>query len=293
MKSLQNTVNEAVSRHTAKPFRWQSEASLGGGCIHRALRVQGTDGRSFFIKRNQRSCVGMFQTEAEALRKLAESGTLRVPEPVAVLETPSEAVLVLEFLPLGSRSGDWAAFGALLAALHRRTAESFGWPTDNWIGAAPQPNGWEADWLTFYREKRLMPQVLRARANGLKLPQAEQLAGTLPAFFTHYQPVPSLLHGDLWTGNAAFTRDGEPVVFDPAAYYGDREADLAMTELFGGFPRDFYEGYDEAWPLDSGYRVRRELYNLYHVLNHFNLFGGGYGTRAESMIKDLLAAARP
>jgi len=153
----------------------------------------------------------------------------------------------------------------MLAALHRHTSDRFGWGTDNWIGLAPQKNGWSTDWAAFFLEKRLRPQAARA---GIELPDVK-------ALLAHHKPKPSLLHGDLWSGNAGFTADG-PVIYDPAVYYGDREADLAMTELFGGFAPEFYAAYRKEFPLNAGYEKRKHLYNLYHLLNHLNLFGSSY-----------------
>jgi fructosamine-3-kinase len=148
------------------------------------------------------------------------------------------------------------------------------------------------DWIDFWRERRLGFQLDLAARNGLRgalQTQGRQLMDALPALFAHYRPAPSLLHGDLWGGNWGADAAGNPVIFDPAVYFGDREADLAMTELFGGFSRAFYDAYDAAYPLDKGYETRKTLYSLYHVLNHFNLFGGGYGGQAQRMIQQLLA----
>jgi len=184
--------------------------------------------------------------------------------------------------------------GRQLAALHRVTHTRFGWHRDNTIGSTPQINTQKNDWVTFYREQRLRYQLELAAENGYGgslQRRGEQLLERLPAFFISYRPRPSLLHGDLWGGNHAALTDGTPVIFDPAVYYGDREADLAMTELFGGFGSGFYSAYRAAWPLDPGYRVRKDLYNLYHVLNHLNLFGGGYRGQAEQMVDRLLAAS--
>ncbi len=177
----------------------------------------------------------------------------------------------------GGRSGD--------------AATQFGFPCDNFIGTTPQPNAWTDDWITFWRDQRLGFQLQLAAKNGHggQLQRlGEKLLDVLPAFFDGYTPQPSLLHGDLWGGNHAYLTDGTPTIFDPAAYYGDRECDLAMTELFGGYPADFYAAYRAAWPLDAGYAGRRDLYNLYHILNHANLFGGGYVRQAEQMMRVLL-----
>lgn len=175
--------------------------------------------------------------------------------------------LVLEKLDL-RRDGDWEALARMLASLHRTTGPRFGWHRDNWIGRSPQKNEWRDDWATFFRECRLQPQLETARRNGHRITVSSNL-------LKDHKPAPSLLHGDLWSGNAGFIAEG-PVLFDPAVYYGDRETDLAMTELFGGFPARFYEAYDEAFPLPEGYEARKHLYNLYHLLNHLNIFGEGY-----------------
>ena len=181
--------------------------------------------------------------------------------------------------------------GRRLARLHRVTGSRFGWDRDNTIGATPQVNTPGSDWIAFWREHRLGFQLGLAARNGHggRLQQrGGQLMEKLPEFFRDCTPAPSLLHGDLWGGNAGFDASGDPVIYDPAVYYGDRETDIAMTELFGGFSADFYSGYNAEFPLDAGYAHRKDLYNLYHVLNHLNLFGGGYGAQAERMIDRLL-----
>ena len=210
----------------------------------------------------------MYAAEAEGLRALRAAG-VRAPEPFEHGIRGGRAFIEMERLELGGRA-DWPAMGRMLAALHRNSSDRFGWQSDNWIGLSPQKNGWCGDWVTFFIEKRLDPQAERARKNGfpVELPDVKKL-------LEGHKPEASLLHGDLWSGNAGFTAAG-PVVFDPAVYYGDREADIAMTELFGGFPREFYAAYNDAFPLPAGYETRKHLYNLYHLLNHLNLFGGGY-----------------
>jgi fructosamine-3-kinase len=171
----------------------------------------------------------------------------------------------MQRLDLGGRD-DWAALARMLAKLHRTTGPRFGWGSDNWIGLSPQKNVWSDDWPEFFWRYRLLPQLSRANLT-------EDF--DIKVFFKYYTPIPSLLHGDLWSGNVGFTPKG-PVIFDPAVYFGDREADIAMTELFGGFPDSFYEAYNRELPLDAGYGRRKHLYNLYHLLNHLNLFGSGY-----------------
>ncbi len=289
----------AISRHiaaaTASPFQPQAPRSVGGGCINAAWVVE--DGkRRFFVKTNRADQLPMFEAEALGLAALAQAGAVRVPQPVCFGASEGHAYLVLEYIELGSgRSRTAQRLGEQLAALHHATAAQFGWSLDNTIGATPQPNAWLDDWVAFWRERRLGFQLQLAARNGLRGPvrsKGERLLEALPAFFACHRPQPSLLHGDLWGGNWGADAGGEPVIFDPAVYYGDREADLAMTELFGGFPETFYAAYRHAWPLDPGYGTRKTLYNLYHVLNHFNLFGGGYASQAERMIEQLLADVR-
>ncbi|KAF0205199.1 MAG: hypothetical protein FD173_1182 [Gallionellaceae bacterium] len=234
----------------------------------------------------------MFVAEATALDAIAATATIRVPRPIVHGKACGQSYLVLEHLEF-SAHGDAKLLGEQLAALHRCTAAQFGFARDNFIGISPQPNGWKDDWIAFWREQRLGFQLRLAARNGYSgqlQGMGERLLDALPAFFAGYAPQPSLLHGDLWGGNHAFLTDGTPAIFDPASYYGDRECDLAMTELFGGFPANFYAAYRATWPLDEGYATRRELYNLYHILNHANLFGGGYVRQAEQMIEKLLSA---
>ena len=217
--------------------------------------------------------------EAEGLAALRAAGA-RVPALIGHRTQGNQAVLELERLELGS-SGDYGALARMLAAVHRSETDRYGWPGDNYIGATPQLNGWSTDWVEFWRERRLRPQLELAARNGFAL-DCGFLLQSLGKLIGHRPPA-SLLHGDLWSGNAGFHR-GAPVLFDPAVYYGDREADLAMTELFGGFPREFYAAYEEAYPLPAGYAQRKRLYNLYHLLNHLNLFGGGYLGQVKSTL---------
>ena len=275
-------------------------SSVAGGDINRAwtLQLKDTQGEAvtLFVKQNRADRAEMFAAEAEGLHELARNPALRIPQVIAHGSTAAHAFLVLEHTQLGREHDKTPAqLGRGLAAQHQITVSSFGWQRDNTIGSSAQPNPWTADWVTFYREQRLGAQLQLAQRNGAPsalLRAGEQLQAALPQFFVEYAPQPSLLHGDLWGGNWGADEQGAPVLFDPAVYYGDREADLAMTELFGGFPADFYAAYNEALPLDSGYRTRKDLYNLYHILNHFNLFGGGYANQALHMTERLLAAVR-
>lgn len=290
--SLIAALAQAIEAATGTPFTPRTSRALGGGCINRTEVLE--DGhRRFFVKIHQADRLPMFEAEAAGLSELARAGAVRVPQPVTNGMAAGYAFLVLEYLDLrGGSARAGRSLGEALACLHGVTRPAFGWDRDNTIGATPQPNGWMTDWVAFWQKRRLGFQLALARENGLParaLSKGERLMECLPAFFTDYRPLPSLLHGDLWGGNWGADERGEAVIFDPAVYYGDREADLAMTELFGGFPGDFYAAYRAAWPLDPGYATRKVLYNLYHVLNHFNLFGGGYGSQAERMTERLLA----
>lgn len=271
----------------------KSPRGVGGGSINQAYRVESSQG-PFFIKLNNADALDMFAAEAEGLEELEQAESLRIPRPLSWGVAGQQAFLALEYLELGG-SGSAAALGEGLAALHRVTADQFGWYRDNTIGSTPQPNRHSSDWRAFWSEHRLgfQLQLAASRGAGARLQErGERLIDVLPALMDGREPEASLLHGDLWSGNYAYTRAGEPSIFDPAVYYGDREADLAMTELFGGFSREFYAAYQHAWPLDSGYKTRKKLYNLYHVLNHFNLFGGGYLSQAQGLIDTLLSEVK-
>jgi protein-ribulosamine 3-kinase len=291
--SLWETISANIAATTGKQADLIPQGAVGGGCINQAMRVQyGED--DYFVKLTTARKLSMFEAEVLGLQELIGSNTLRIPEPVCWGDDGESAYLVMEYLELGGQ-GDSAVLGESLAAMHRVTRQQFGWVRDNTIGSTLQVNTRHHDWVAFWREQRLQFQLELAVRNGhggRLQSQGEQLLVAFPCLFDSYSPQASLLHGDLWSGNYAFTRGGEPAIFDPAVYYGDREADLAMTELFGGFAGNFYAAYDNAWPLDSGYRTRKTLYNLYHILNHLNMFGGGYLSQAQGMIDSLLSELR-
>lgn len=288
-----SVIDAAISDATGHEFRAQTRSAAGGGCINHAT-VVGSGRLRYFVKRNAAERLWMFEAEATGLNALGASGAVSVPTPICTGTTDGEAFLVLEYLELGPPGTATAAtLGEQLAALHAEVQPAFGWVSDNAIGATPQPNPMSDDWAEFFRRHRLEFQLERSLTSGfggsaLKT-KGERLGKRLKDLLAGHAPIPSLLHGDLWSGNFAAMKDGRPVIFDPAVYWGDREADIAMTELFGRFPQAFYDAYSAAWALDPGYRVRRTLYNLYHVLNHLNLFGGGYARQAERMMDELLA----
>lgn len=289
---LTDALAAAVGAARGYPFVPRRQRSAGGGCINQTLVLE-SDEAGYFVKTNRASLADMFAAETEGLRALAAARAIRVPAVIAQGVAGDTAYLILEYLELGGGDGrSMERLGQALAAQHRCTQPAFGWHRDNTIGSTAQINHLNPDWVEFYRQARLGFQLKLAAQRGIgrhTVTRGERLMERLGSFYETYKPAPSLLHGDLWGGNQSALADGTPVIFDPAVYYGDREADIAMTELFGGFAARFYSAYREAWPLDPGYATRRTLYNLYHVLNHYNLFGGGYGGQAGRMIDALLA----
>ena len=285
-------IADSITAATRKPFAVANAQPLTGGDINSAYLLQGA-GQSYFIKLNRASLADMFAAEADGLNQLAASQQLTIPKPIVHGIAGQQAFLVLTYLKLGGNNKSAAALlGSGLAALHQKQQPYFGWHRDNTIGSTPQSNPAYSNWCDFWREQRLGKQLQLAADNGYngKLQHlGEQLLANLSTFFNSYQPQASLLHGDLWGGNWAVTDSGQPAIFDPACYYGDRETDIAMTELFGGFSPDFYAAYRATWQLDDGYAIRKTLYNLYHILNHLNLFGGGYLKQSQQMMEFLLA----
>lgn len=290
----------SIIRDAGGPHVSATWKPVGGGCIHEAGRLG--DDPAVFVKVNSIAHLPNFECEAEGLRALAATGAVRVPQVVAVGSMDDQqAFIALEWIELRPRDArSDAALGAALARLHAQPAPScvprheFGWPQPNFIGATPQVNTVHEDWPDFFRECRLRPQLARlADANGgagaWKLDRMLEAGDRLLA---GHHPKASLLHGDLWGGNAAATTGGEPVLFDPAVYVGDAETDLAFSRMFGGFSPSFYSAYQEAHPPKAGHEVRARLYNLYHLLNHANLFGGSYIGESRSAIDRLIELGR-
>jgi fructosamine-3-kinase len=266
---------------------------VGGGSINRSYRLTTLRGAIYLLKTNAGSALEMFVAEREGLEALRRADAIRVPEPILASVGGDLSFLLLEHIELGHKTtAAGQACGYALAQLHRQLKPQFGWHRDNTIGSTPQINGWSDDWVRFFSHARLGYQLQLAAENGIGASiqaDGQRLRERLADFFIDYQPVASLLHGDLWGGNWGATYGEEPVIYDPAIYYGDRETDLAMTQLFGGFGPEFYAAYNESWPLDAGFQRRCDLYNLYHLLNHYNLFGGGYKFQVIELLGKLLA----
>ena len=284
MPELWEHIASRISDATGRTFLLKQKSAVGGGCISEAWLLESGSGR-YFAKTGRHS----FEPEASGLDALGRA--LKTPAVICLGSFNGINWLVLEHIDMKSGASRFDLLGEQLASMHAVSAREFGWNQDNLIGSTPQINSPSPDWIEFWKTRRLGFQFDLARKKGHAFRRAERLLEMLEAFFSDYSPPPSLLHGDLWRGNAGFDPSGRPVLFDPAVYCGDREADMAMTELFGGFPQAFYAAYNTVLPLDPGYKTRKKLYNLYHILNHLNLFGGSYLAQAESTINDLLSEA--
>ncbi|MCZ8188746.1 MAG: fructosamine kinase family protein [Microcystis sp. LE19-338.1B] len=278
-----------ITQTTEKPFEIEKSHPVSGGCINQGYAVSG-NGLIYFVKINQANQEAMFAAEALGLKQIHATKTIRVPEPICWGIADKSSYLVLEWLEFGGgNSQSWEKMGQNLAHLHQVSlSDRFGWHCNNTIGSTPQINTISNNWADFFAHQRIGYQLRLAKERGGNFPDEDQVIPAISEILSQHQPHPSLVHGDLWSGNAAITVDGEPVILDPATYWGDREVDLAMTELFGGFPAAFYRGYNDVFPLDAGYQQRKTLYNLYHILNHFNLFGGGYASQANRMLQEIL-----
>lgn len=291
MKGSWKKIAQHISKATGKTIHFNNKESVSGGCINQTLKLTDTNEKHWFIKTNSPSLLNMFTAEAEGLNEIYNSHSIRTPRVICYGTTDEFSYLVLEHIPLRSQTNQTEA-GKQLAQMHQTHASQFGWKQDNTIGSTPQSNQLNSDWVSFWKNERLLFQLKLAKNKGYQTKAYEAglvLADNLPAFFTGYRPQASLLQGDLWGGNCASDATGNPVIYDPAVYFGDRETDIAMTELFGGFSAEFYVAYNAHNHLDSDYKIRRNLYNLYHILNHFNLFGGGYASQAANMTQQLLS----
>lgn len=291
-QTLRKAVKSSLQEALGTDVDIRASRSVGGGSINQAAVYQ-TSAGEFFLKWNRHPIDDQFELEAMGLEEMRDSPTdLVIPKPIAH-RPPQGGVpgfLVIEYLEPGQRVADFdEQLGRGLAALHSKGASAFGFHADNYCGTTPQPNPWVEDWITFYRDQRLGFQLeMAAEKRGVSSGDRrayERLLGRLDEFLATDEAVPSLIHGDLWSGNLHVAPDGRPSLIDPAAYFGHREAELGMMRLFGGFSDRVYDAYDEAWPLEPGWEKRLELYELYHLMNHYNLFGGGYGSQAFSVVK--------
>lgn len=304
--SVRESVDSALSQIAGGPDSIVATATISGGCIHNGTRLTAASGASFFLKWNASAPPGVFEAEADGLRALrravgsslpgfqAPGASLVVPEPLAWGDAGGGWLLMEYVEPSYAKTGASELLGRGLAAIHDTGhGAPMGWRAPNWIGSLSQDNTAASDWPSFWRERRIGPQLALARASGaLGDPVFDRLLESIPAALNGAAPS-ALLHGDLWSGNTFTATNGVPVLIDPAVYVGDGEVDLAMTELFGGFAPAFYHAYDELRPISPEYRShRRDLYQLYYLLVHVNLFGGAYAAAARHAGERIVAALR-
>ena len=265
---------------------------LGGGCIHKAWCIQFRNGKKVFAKSNHIDNINLFKFEREcllALKRFANTSYICIPKPLDLISYQKISILFLEWIDLEQSQHN--VLGKGLALLHKASTEenntNFGWEEDGFIGSNSQLKGWDSDWGKFFVNYRLRPQLIQAARWGVKIDDYEDTLIYLSSYLNNHKPKISLVHGDLWSGNCGRTKNGLGSLYDPASYWGDREVDIAMTKLFGSFNKEFYKSYEETWPLDKCSRDRTKIYNLYHLLNHANMFGGSYKENSLQILKDL------
>jgi protein-ribulosamine 3-kinase len=268
-----------LGRILSDPVKIRGYSSIGGGCIHHAVNVETVSHGHFFVKSNEPGDAEMFEKEYLGLMKLKEAGSLPVPEPLGYGRDDQFSYIITRYVKSGNRKPDfWEKFAFGLADLHRHQADKYGLDHDNYIGRLPQRNDYSADWIDFFIRMRLEEQLKFAidlhRLDQTYLRRFRKLMESLPDLLP--EEPPSLLHGDLWSGNFMTGTDGYVMLIDPAVYYGNREIELSFTRMFGGFDGAFYRFYEEAYPLAPGFDARIEIYNLYPTLVHLNLFGNSY-----------------
>ncbi len=265
---------------------------VGGGCIHKAWSIHFQNGKRVFAKSNYIDNINMFKFERECLsvlKRFANESYIRVPETLDLISYQNISILFLEWIDL--KQCQQNVLGKGLALLHKSSSEwskkNFGWEEEGFIGSSTQAKGWNSNWGEFFVNYRLRPQLLEAKAWGVRVEDYEAVLTYLSSYLNDHQPKISLVHGDLWSGNCGSTKNGLGSFYDPACYWADREVDISMTKLFGGFNREFYKGYEEIWPLNKFSKDRTDIYNLYHLLNHANIFGGSYKENSLKILKDL------
>jgi fructosamine-3-kinase len=282
------TVVKDISVSLAIDFSLDNKQALTGGDTHLSYKINGA-GRTFFVKVAAKEALMQFEAESFSLTHLQQFSHCKIPKVICSGLSLDKSFLVLEYLNFQPPTSElWAELGKQLAKQHQQAdSGEYGWDHDNFIGNNIQVNRWHKSWSRFFAEQRIGWQLQLLKEKGHWQGNTEKVVGRIQKLLANHQPRPCLLHGDLWQGNIGFYQD-QPAIFDPACYFGDREADLAMTELFGRFDPHFYQGYQEQYPLDKGYEGRKGIYNLYHLLNHSNLFGGVYIDQAQNHLEQLL-----
>ena len=265
---------------------------VGGGCIHRAWCIHFQNGKRVFAKSNHIDNINMFKFESECLsvlKKFANKSYICVPKTLDLISYENLSLLFLEWIDFKQCQQNHLGKG--LALLHKSSSEwcqkNFGWEKEGFIGSSTQTRGWDSNWGEFFVNYRLRPQLIQAKVWGVRVDEYEDVLIYLSSYLNNHHPRTSIVHGDLWSGNCGSTKNGLGSLYDPASYWADREVDISMTKLFGGFNREFYKGYEEIWPLDKFSKDRTDIYNLYHLLNHANIFGGSYKENSLKILKDL------
>lgn len=291
MNRLWEHLQKEIERVTGVPFSIVNKKQASGGDINQTFYLI-SDKTKYVVKINSVDYPTMFEQESNGLNILSKSEAFVVPKVITLGLFEQYRYLILEFIEM-SQQGSIQKFATALATLHCRSHSKFGLEENNYIGTTPQNNSSSKDWGEFFCEHRLAFQLnlLAPKSSNVRIfDRSEQLLNVLPAFLNRHRPKPALVHGDLWQGNYTYTETGKPVIYDPACYYADHEVDLAMLELFGNPGSEFFEGYKEIKTIKSGYSIRKKIYNLYHILNHANMFGGSYIQQSEQLIDDILGA---
>ena len=291
---MEEIIRETLSssNKVSKDLEIEKIIPIGGGCIHNAWCIQFQNGKKVFAKSNHIDNINMFKFECECLsvlKRFANKSYICVPETLDLISHQNLSILFLEWINL--KQSHQYFLGKGLALLHKSSSEcgqkNFGWEKVGYIGSSKQIKGWESNWGEFFVNYRLRPQLIQAKAWGIKIGDFEDVLQYLSSYLNNHHPVVSIVHGDLWSGNCGNTTNDLGCLYDPASYWADREVDIAMTKLFGGFKNDFYRGYEEIWPLDKFSKNRTDIYNLYHLLNHANIFGGSYKESSMKIMKYL------
>ena len=291
---MEELIQKALSKSNkvSKGSLMEKITPVGGGCIHKAWCIDFQDGRRVFAKSNDFININMFKFERESLlvlKRFTDKSYISIPEPLDLMIYQDKSILFLEWIDLEHCQQNLLGKG--LALMHKSSSEwspkKFGWGEEGFIGSNTQRRGWDSNWGEFFVNYRLRPQLEKAKAWGLQIKKFEDVLIYLSSYLNDHHPKISIVHGDLWSGNCGSTNNGLGSIYDPASYWADREVDISMTKLFGGFNKEFYKGYEEIWPLDKSSNSRTSIYNLYHLLNHANMFGGSYKENSLQILKDL------
>ena len=284
-----STIEKHIQEASEQPFSIKHKEAVMGGDINLCFWISNYH-QNYFVKLNDKNHLSHFESEAYALQQIKLSHQINCPDVIAIGTTLDKSFLVLSYIPFETPDlTDWYHLGQQLAHMHKNSSHGqFGWQHDNFIGDTLQPNQWQSNWRTFFAEQRIAWQLQLLHEKSIKFGDIDHITQVCHDVLLHHKVKPCLVHGDLWQGNMGFS-DHTPIIFDPACYYGDREVDIAMTELFGQLPADFYHGYQEEFPLTQSYEQRKLVYNFYHILNHANIFGGIYIDQSKAALSVILS----